>query len=204
MGRMPRATYLWPGLPQICRFGSWPGLGLAIGFAVLLNLALAGTVLWDGLFTPGARKLIWAAVAITWIGSAAAARWRREAAPCDPQGDPYLRALEQYLKGNWFEAEQILSRLLDRNPRDLEARLMLATVFRHTGRRQEAADHLDRLEGLEGSGKWALEIARERRFLAEILVEARRSEAPGVEEACVSAPASTPATARDVGPASTG
>ncbi len=167
MGRMPWATYLWPGLPQICRFGSWPGLGLAIAFAVLLNLALAGTILWGGLFTPGARKLIWMAVAITWLGSAAVAWFRKDPIPRDPNADPYPQALEHYLKGNWFEAEQILTRLLDHNPRDLEARLMFATLLAHTGRPQEAARQLDWLEGLEGSGKWALEIARQRRLLAE-------------------------------------
>ncbi len=194
MGRMPWATYLWPGLPQICRFGSWPGLGLAVGFAVLLNLALAGTILWDGLFTPGARKLIWAAVAITWFGSAVAARLRGDAARSDPDGDPYPHALEQYLKGNWFEAEQILARLLDRNPRDLEARLMLATVLRHTGRRQEAARQLDCLERLEGSGKWALEIARERRSLAEDAAAQRPPETPGPQQAGPAPPASTPSS----------
>jgi len=200
MGRMPWATYLWPGLPQICRVGSWPGLGLAVGFAVLLNLALAGTFLWSGLFTPGARKLIWAAVAITWIGSAVAARLRREAPP-DPDGDLYPHALGQYLKGNWFEAEQIFARLLDRNPRDLEARLMLATLLRHTGRPQEAATQLDRLEGLEGSGKWALEIARERRFLAEATAGAPRSHTPGAEEPRPPTPAGPPESAPVVGAA---
>ena len=41
MGRMPWGTYLWPGLPQICREGSWAGLGLAIGFAALVSGAVA-------------------------------------------------------------------------------------------------------------------------------------------------------------------
>lgn len=194
MGRMPWATYLWPGLPQICRFGSWPGLGLAIGFAVLLNLALVGTILWDGLFTPGARKLIWAAVAITWIGSAVGARLRRQPTPSDPDGDDFPHALEQYLKGNWFEAEQILARLLDRNPRDVEARLMLATLLRHTGRGQEAARQLDCLETVEGSGRWALEIARERRGLAEGTAAYGRAGTPGSQEPGTASPPEVPTT----------
>lgn len=201
MGRMPWATYLWPGLPQICRFGSWPGLGLAIGFAVLLNLALAGTILWDGLFAPGARKLIWAAVALTWFGSAVAAFMRKDAAASDAEADPYPQALEQYLRGNWFEAEQILARLLDRNPRDLEARLMLATLLRHTGRHQEAARQLDCLERCEGSGKWALEIARQRRFLAEATVAGRPSTAPGSQEPSPAAPAEAPSATPGACPA---
>lgn len=194
MGRMPWATYLWPGLPQMCRFGSWPGLGLAIGFAVLLNLALAGTFVWDGLFTPGARKLIWAAVAITWVGSAVAARLRKDSGPLGPDGDPYPHALEQYLRGNWFEAEQIFARLLERNPRDLEARLMWASVLAHTGRHQEAARQLDCLERLEGSGKWALEIARLRRTLAETTAAESAPGTPGLQKSGPATPAEEPST----------
>lgn len=201
MGRMPWATYLWPGLPQICRFGSWPGLGLAIGFAVLLNLALAGTILWGGLFTPGARKIIWMAVAITWVGSAAAAWFRKDATPRDPNADPYPQALEHYLKGNWFEAEQILTRLLDHNPRDLEARLMFATLLAHTGRPQEAARQLDWLEGLEGSGKWAAEIARQRRLLADRSAGQHQSHTPDAQPPGSPSPPASTASAPPAGPA---
>ena len=40
MVRMPWATYLWPGLPQLWYGGLGSGLVLAVGFAVLLNALL--------------------------------------------------------------------------------------------------------------------------------------------------------------------
>ena len=60
----------------------------------------------------------------------------------------FREALSEYLQGSWFEAETILGRLLHLYPRDVEARLLLATLLRHTRRYQEALDQLDRLERL--------------------------------------------------------
>lgn len=169
MGRMPRATYLWPGLPQVCDRGSWAALGLAVGFTLLLNLVLVGTLLWSDFLPVGARTLMWALTGLVWVGSAVYSRFwdggHAGPGPSDRPGDAYPEAQELYLKGNWFEAERILAKLLKRNPRDLESRLMLATLLRHTGRRDEAARQLDRLERFEGSSKWVLEISRERQRL---------------------------------------
>ena len=71
------------------------------------------------------------------------------------------------MKGNWFEAERSLAELLDHNPRDLDARMMLATLLRHTHRWDEAQRQLDWLQKTEGSQKWELEMWRERQWLAE-------------------------------------
>jgi len=144
---------------------------LALGFAALVNITVVASLVWTELFPAGMRKGAWIAVAAVWLGSAAVARWRdrtsaREAAK--PQGvDPYGRAVQEYLKGNWFEAECVLAGLLRRNPRDVDASLMLATLYRHTGRPDEAAVQLDRIQRLDESAKWALEIDRERKWLAE-------------------------------------
>lgn len=171
MGRMPWATYLWPGLPQLWSHGTWSALALAVGFAVLVNLALAATVVWNELLTPGVRNSAWMAVAMIWGGSALFShrRDRRHPAGHNPLSaeDRYPEALDHYLKGNWFEAEHVLAHVLRRNPRDLDAGLMLATLFRHTGRIEEAERQLERLERLEGSQKWEFEIGRERELLHE-------------------------------------
>jgi cytochrome c-type biogenesis protein CcmH/NrfG len=71
------------------------------------------------------------------------------------------------LRGNWFETECVLAGLLRRDLRDVDARMMLATLYRHTGRIDEAVEELDRLERIDEAAKWALEIARERRWLAD-------------------------------------
>ena len=71
------------------------------------------------------------------------------------------------MKGDYYRAEHVLEGLLRRNLRDVDARLMLATLLRHTGRLDEAAGELDALARLEGAGKWELEMRREREFLTE-------------------------------------
>ncbi len=166
MGRTPWATYLWPGLPQLWRQGSWSALALAVGAAVLVNVALAGSLVWSELLPPATRNAAWGAVLVVWVGSAVVARAarQRDAARQHARAasDAYLEALDHYLKGNWFEAECLLRELLRRNPRDLEAGLTLATLLRHTGRLEESLEELNRLERFDGWERWAMEIGRER------------------------------------------
>jgi hypothetical protein len=172
-------------------------LGVACGFAALVDLSLAAGLVWDELLPAGLRSLVWVAVAVFWVGSAGysyrAERRRAAPGPSDPSQDPFTEALDHYLKGNWFEAEHVLSGLLKRNPRDLDAGLMWATLLRHTRRLDEAAAELDRLARLEGSRRWALEIRRERQLLQEARQqrEEEEAEAPGpgpTEEAGADAP----------------
>lgn len=182
MGKMPWATYLWPGLLLISRDGSWLGLAIAVGFTALLNLALASSILWSELFTEGLRSLIWAVVGGIWAVSAIfASRWdSRKARPQNPspREDSFALAMDHYLKGNWFEAEYVLSGLLAANPRDVDAALMLATLWRHTGRFDEAIEGLDRLERCEDAQKWLWEIGRERDLVRQ--AQTRRAEAQPV------------------------
>ena len=79
----------------------------------------------------------------------------------------FREALSEYLQRSWFEAERILVRLLHLYPRDVEARLLLATLLRHTRRYQEGLDQLTRLELLRDAERWALEIASEKYWIAE-------------------------------------
>jgi hypothetical protein len=145
---------------------------LAVGFAALLNLALASTLLWSELFTPAIRNIVWVAVGVVWAASAIlSSRWdRRQSRLQDPSPaeDLFPVALDHYLKGNWFEAEQVLGGLLRANPRDVDAGLMLAALWRHTHRFDEARGQLERLVRYEGAAKWQLEIAREREWLEQV------------------------------------
>ncbi len=170
MGRTPWAAYLWPGLPQLWRRGSWSGLAWAVGAAGLVNLALAASLVWNELLASRVRTGAWAAVAVVWVGSATISRLaeNRQAARQNraPAGDTFAEATEEYLKGHWFEAECGLRELLRRNPRDLEAGLMLATLLRHTGRLGEAGQQLDGLQRLDGWEHWTTEIGRERAGVA--------------------------------------
>ncbi len=191
MGRMPWGVYLWPGLPQLWKYGAWQHLAAAVVFALLLNLAILSTFLWSELLSPGVRNLAWLAVFVIWVVSAVLSlRFSRGTQDeHGPANDRFCDAQEHYLRGEWFEAERLLNAEIHRNPRDVDSRLMLATLMRHTRRFDEATWHLDRLHRFDGSEKWALEIQRE----WELLAEARRSSPEPPEEAEV--PASAPVDA---------
>jgi len=180
MGKTPKLAYLWPGLSQVWGRGTWSGLAMAVGFAVLFNLTLVASLIWSELFTPEIRRMAWGAVAVVWIGWAILGfGWDRhdeKVKTALAENDVFGEAQRYYLQGNWFETERLLRHLLRGNPRDVDARLMLATLLRHLERFEEAAEQLDRLGRTEGSQKWETEIGRERAFLAEAW--AARPESP--------------------------
>jgi len=193
MGRMRWAAYLWPGLPQLWRYGNAAGLILALGLAVLVDVAVLATFGWTELLSPTVRSSLWIGTGILWLISVVyAANWdgNPQKGSLPAAGiDHFGEALSYYLKGNWFEAERVLATLLELRPRDLDARLLLATLLRHTGRSGEAAEQLDRIEGQDGAWKWDLEIRRERQWLAQASTSAGDSQgssagaAPTAEQA---------------------
>jgi hypothetical protein len=154
-------TCLWPGLAELWLVGCWSGLLQAVGFALLLNGALATTLVWTELLSAETRLAAWAAVALLWLMGAWSA-WRFTLNRREPDGDLFSSALSEYLQGNWFAAEALLERLVKNDPRDIEARLLWATLLRRTGRLQEARTALDRLARSPGTEKWDLEIRREK------------------------------------------
>lgn len=172
------SAYLWPGLPHLWVRGSWVGLVLAVGFTALANFLLASSLVWSE----------WLPVRIRWIGLAvltaiwmlawaeARADWRRWLAQWSVDGELsaperaeqlLADAQQSYLAGDWVVAEQTLRHLLRSEPRDVEARLMLATMWRHQGRWPEAEEYLGKLERAEASAPWAFEILRERQLLEQ-------------------------------------
>lgn len=178
MERMPGTTYLWPGLTPLWRYGSWSALAVAVAFGVLLNAAILSTWVWSELLSPSTRTGTWLVVMVSWVaGGLYARRWNhRQPATETPATDQrFRRAQEHYVRGDWFEAERILTGLVRGNPRDVEARLMLATLLRHTHRVDAAALQLQWLQRLEEAGKWELEICRE----WELLQQARSARDAG-------------------------
>jgi hypothetical protein len=171
MRRMQWTACLWPGLPQLWTHGSWAGLALAIGAAVVLDALLLVSFGWTELIGENVRNIVWAAFGVCWVVAAGWSvrdcRRRAAAGTPDPKHDQFAEALDTYLKGDYYRTERILEGLLRRNLRDVDARLMLATLLRHTGRFEEAGKQLDTLTRFEGAGKWELELERERQLLAE-------------------------------------
>jgi hypothetical protein len=169
MRRKPWPTYLWPGLPQLARDGNWTALAFAVVATVVLNAVIAGTWLWTDIYPPALRIILWIFLGVAWCGGIGywAAADRRRASTGATDGRTFEEALEEYLKGNWSEAERKLTLLLRRAEHDLEARLLMATLLRHTRRFDEATHQLNLLVRLDGAHRWALEIHREGELLAE-------------------------------------
>ena len=167
---------LWPGLAPLWLRGSWVALLVAMLFAVALNYWLAVSLIWHEILPSAARQSFLAVLAIGWAGSGIwAYRWQkrlpRGAAP-PPDADPLAAAQTAYLRGHWIEAEQMLRKIIDVQPRDVESRLLLASLYRHTGRVTEATVELRHLERMESAVKWQWEIAQERGRIAERASEA--------------------------------
>ena len=117
------------------------------------------------------RKTVWASLAVAWCVAAivSAVKLRHDAAKDEAgeRGNPFGQAVDLYLKGDYYQVERILHNLLRENDRDLDARMMLATIMRHTGRLDEAWKQLDQLVCFDGADKWELEIERERDLLSQ-------------------------------------
>jgi hypothetical protein len=155
-------------------------LAVAVAAAALLNAVFLGTWFWTDIFAPGLRIICWVLLGAAW--SIAAGYWAWKDRPGHPLagrgptaasgksgGKVFEEAQEDYLKGNWFEAERKLNLLMRRDEHDLEARLLMATLLRHTKRFDDATHQLNLLVRLDGAHRWALEIRRE----GELLMEAR-------------------------------
>ncbi|MDP7205882.1 MAG: hypothetical protein QGH11_09950, partial [Pirellulaceae bacterium] len=79
--------------------------------------------------------------------------------------DLFESAQQEYLKQNWYEAETLLRKLLQARESDIHARLMLAALYRHNGRREEAEVELKRASRSEDSQKWDFEIKQQQMLL---------------------------------------
>ncbi len=190
------ACCLWPGLPQVCLRGAFSGLILAVGFGLLLNLLLLSTLLWTELVSSTLRGGGWGALALFWLASAVGSwRWlshQEPAARIERVGNLFHETQQHYLLGHWFEAEKGLRQILERDERDADAGLMLATLLRHTGRWDEALMRLEQLSRSDDARKWDYEMGCERRLIAE---DQERADEEAAEEATVDAPAPTNGTA---------
>jgi hypothetical protein len=167
-------TSLWPGLAPLWLRGRWSGLGIAMAFAAALNLALVATFAGDRLSatwlgSPAALAALWILVLGFWMvgfrrGQAELSRSSAPATTADQAaiGDQLLRqAQTHYLKGHWIEAETCLSKLLADVPDDAEARLLLASIERRTGRTRQAMKRLGELEHHAPAAGWKWEIQTE-------------------------------------------
>ncbi|MCH2180662.1 MAG: hypothetical protein MK108_01530 [Mariniblastus sp.] len=85
----------------------------------------------------------------------------------------FNRAQGEYLKGNWLEVERILKGRLKHSDRDVESRLLLATLYRHTRRPELARAELESLKRFDESVHWDFEIRNEFERIGQLESERR-------------------------------
>lgn len=179
------------------RRGAWSGALVAIGFGWLLTFAVSGALVWPDLMSQGQEQVVWGLIATISIAAAFLSRkYVGEPSEWDErENDAFRLATDQYLRGNWYDTERLLRTVLRRNPRDMEARLLLATALRHTERFEEAERELSVLQKNEDAWRWELEIARELSLLRRAREEAA-SETPSAGYAADDASRELDATTR--------
>ncbi|MFO7906417.1 MAG: tetratricopeptide repeat protein [Planctomycetota bacterium] len=156
---------LWPGLSGLWHAGSLPGLGAAVAFTALLNTLLLESFVRSG--TPGGdwNRYGWIILGAFWgLGLWRAARHPVSASNSSGahhQQDLLIQAQGEYLKGHWVEAQTVLEQLIHANPRDVEAHLLLSSVFRRSRRIELSRKQLRRLYELDEAARWRFEIERE-------------------------------------------
>lgn len=155
--------YLWPGLPQCCQ-GKWLGLILAVAVALILDTAVIATFGWSDAFSWDLCRILWVSFGVAWVaGCVFSLGWG--SCRASDRDAHFKKAMDHYLRGEVVEAEQALKARIAADPADVEAHLLLATLFRHAGRVEEAKKQLNWMQSLEGASRWALEIAQEKNLL---------------------------------------
>jgi tetratricopeptide (TPR) repeat protein len=201
MRKLPRIAYFWPGLPQLWLRGSWAGLVIAVGFTTLANVLILATCVFHD-WIPREQMLGgYGLVAVSWLAGWWQYRRQRVDEVVDPSEDEesivetstvglasepreqlFREAQQVYLRGDWVAAEQKLLKLLKLDDRDAEARLMLATLWRHQGRHREATRQLDKLNRLEAADPWQYEIVVEREENVAALAESGSTTEHSISE----------------------
>lgn len=206
----------WPGLSRLWLRGHGPSLLIAVGFSILLNLALVSTFLWPALLGEAFPALAWPVIGLVWLGSFlisvkmtpiwSEARPMAAVAERDQFATNYQNTKEsekdeqtsdlsdlepadfeqvnhektavensvtadsrtlfnqaqtEYLKGHWNEALTLLTRQIETDHRDMEARLLLATMSRRVGELDNAGQQLKQMQRFDEAVHWKFEIGRE-------------------------------------------
>jgi tetratricopeptide (TPR) repeat protein len=153
---------------------------VAIGFSILLNLALVTSFIWPWSLGDTFPLIAWPIIFLVWstsamltyrnlpdLMSAEKKLPQNQTIQCDTL---FIQAQREYLGGHWEEAEILLRRCLDISDRDIEARLLMATILRHSRQLDKATIELDQILKYDEANSWLFEIQREQRLI-ELIVE---------------------------------
>jgi hypothetical protein len=165
----------WPGLPGLWFRGQMSSLLVAVGFSILLNLALVSSFLWPWSLGETFPAVAWPMIFLIW-GTSAWVAYRgltdvmsvptsEKVADSDRPDTLFIQAQREYLGGHWEEAESLLKRRIENAPRDVEARLLLVTLLRHTRRLDQARDQLSAMQRFDEAHEWEFEADREQQLI---------------------------------------
>lgn len=176
-----RAICLWPGLPATWMLGVARSLLVALVYAWCICGLLLATFVWPDWIAVSLLRLLWMVAAATW--SVATVRncmyLPRLLATCDAHSSLTLvGAQQEYLRGNWFDAEASVLKVLRHHPRDAEALLLLVGILRRTQRFQPALRRLRQLESLQSAAMWHFEIQREKAWISRAMTQEQEPPAP--------------------------
>jgi hypothetical protein len=177
----------WPGLASLWHRGVPRSLLLAVLCCWAVGLLLLATFVWPDWIDAWIVRSCWLLALVAWIAGSVRSHLnfsRMMGRPDDNAQSAFVQAQNEYLKGNWFEAEAILLDILHDFPRDAEAMLMLVGVLRHTQRWQPALRRLDQLELLDTAAPWRFEILHERKIIQNRISETQEAALMEVVSDC--------------------
>jgi thioredoxin-like negative regulator of GroEL len=160
-------TCLWPGLAELWWRGRLSAIPTAMAFAVALNLLLVTRYLYPEWLSSGLVTMAFWVGIVVW--GFCVIRSVRELplliSPRRVSDDPdrFPEAHAAYLRGEWREAEKLLTEVLAIEPRDPPALLLLAGIYRQTDRLEAAELLLSEIRRLEVADHWWLEVDAETR-----------------------------------------
>ena len=176
------AINCWPGWREGWQHGSFRGMLIAWTFSTLLSLAWLSTFLWPALLGVWEQRVLWGVIfcailttvvlhAVQSLGNT-----RKAVRGCPPE--EFFKAQENYLQENYFEAESILTPFskpneVSNDDLDIEAALLLATIYRRTDRLDLAIELVEYLLRLQRSVAWYEELHQERRNAIERKIRSR-------------------------------
>lgn len=160
-------------IPGFQRGGrGWVFAAAVCGFWVFLHLSLISQLVWTEWISSGNRTLLWIAVAACWLTSLWSSLAGAEKEVGTPEAvsdlDPFGGMLTHYLRGDWEVLAAKAARHLQHNPGDIEVRLLYASVLRRQGAFREARRQLDLVRQADPTGKWLLEVHREKSLLRQL------------------------------------
>ncbi len=194
-GQRVQLERLWPGLDALWNQGSLTGFAKAIGFAILLILTILTSIVWPEWFSPWRSTMVCLCSLGYWLvvagGDLAIESARRTGAAkfqvAARRVDEWFRAAQaEYVRGHWPESQRLALRIVDHDPLDVEAHLLLATLARRRGDHEAARETLDRIMTLPRGEVWAAEVADERMWVeseSKVAVEGTQLRVVGRIEA---------------------